>query len=156
MNEEVQLIIFTLENNGVSCEYGVPIDQVQEIIKVKDNTKLPQTPSFVEGIINLRGQVVPIIDLKKRFGITGAVRTENSRIVVTDLQDMKTGMIVDDVNEVIKVAKKDITNAPGITKGANSRYLSGVANLDGRLIIIIDLHKILCEEEQEQILEKRA
>ena len=108
MAEEIQLVVFMLKQGDVVCEYGVPITQVQEIITMTRPTQLPQAPDFVEGIINLRGKIIPIIDLKKRFHMGTSDITSDTRSVVVEVEGQTVGIIVDEVSEVLRLANSDI------------------------------------------------
>ena len=125
-------------------EYGVDVRLVQEIIRVSEITQVPRSPGFVKGVINLRGRIVPVVDLKRKLGL-GEVdeRARPSRIVVARLKDRLVGLLVDGANQVLKVPVSTIEPAPEevVAKGAD--YIRGVAKLDKRLIILMDLHKVL-------------
>jgi purine-binding chemotaxis protein CheW len=131
-------------------EYGVDVRLVQEIIRVSEITQVPRSPGFVKGVINLRGRIVPVVDLKRKLGL-GEVddRTRQSRIVVARLKDRLVGLLVDGAHEVLKVPVSTIEPAPEevVAKGAD--YIRGVAKLDQRLIILMDLHKVLFRELRE-------
>ncbi len=143
MSDERQVVIFKLGNE----EYAIPIMQVQEIIRMTDITAIPQAPDFVEGIINLRGRIIPIIDLMKRFNLEGGEYSDEMRIVVVDVQNQTVGIIVDMVSEVSRLSEDDIEPPPETVTLSNTAYLSGVGKLDGRLIILLDLDYILTEKE---------
>lgn len=143
MSDERQVVIFKLGNE----EYAIPIMQVQEIIRMTDITAIPQAPDFVEGIINLRGRIIPIIDLMKRFNLEGGEYSDEMRIVVVDVQNQTVGIIVDMVSEVSRLGEDDIEPTPETVTLSNTAYLSGVGKLDGRLIILLNLDYILTEKE---------
>lgn len=134
------------------CEYGVPITQVQEIITMTRPTKLPQAPDFVEGIINLRGRIIPIIDLKKRFQMGTSDITSDTRSVVVEVEGQTVGIIVDEVSEVLRVANSDIEPAPAIIGGITADYLTGVGKIEGRLLILLDMNKILTDREKADLV----
>ncbi|MGB9791449.1 MAG: chemotaxis protein CheW [Thermacetogeniaceae bacterium] len=145
---EVQLVIFRLGSE----EYGVPITQVQEIIHYSPPRKMPGTPPFVEGIINLRGKVIPVIDLKKRFELKGTEESsEDARIVVVDVGGHTVGVIVDEVSEVLRLPSSSIDPPPPIIAGIAAEYLWGVGKLQERLLILVDLEKILTEREKGEL-----
>lgn len=152
MAEEVQLVVFALRQGDTLCEYGVPITKVQEIITMAKPTKLPQAPAFVEGIINLRGTIIPIIDLKKRFDMGEADITSETRSVVVEVEGHTVGIIVDEVNEVLRLGQDSIEPAPAIIGGITAEYLTGVGKLDGRLLILLDMDKILSEGEKKELV----
>lgn len=151
-HDDSQLVIFTLVSNAGTSEYGVPIFQVKEIIRLSEITKLPQAPAFVEGIINLRGRIIPIIDLKKRFGMSGGEYGDSARIIVFSMDGKDTGVIVNDVSEVIRLPEQNISSLDGLaTSGISSKYIKAVGKLDKRLIIIIDLNSVFSDSEQNAL-----
>ncbi|MGR6835249.1 chemotaxis protein CheW [Syntrophomonas erecta] len=151
MAEEIQLVVFTIRQGEVVCEYGVPITQVQEIITMVNPTKLPQAPDFVEGIINLRGKIIPIIDLKKRFNMGQSQVTDDTRSVVVEVEGQTVGIIVDEVSEVLRLPVSSIEPPPAVVGGINAEYLTGVGKLDDRLLILLDMDKILSEGEKAEL-----
>jgi len=152
MAEEIQLVVFMLKQGDVVCEYGVPITQVQEIITMTRPTQLPQAPDFVEGIINLRGKIIPIIDLKKRFHMGTSDITNDTRSVVVEVEGQTVGIIVDEVSEVLRLANSDIEPAPAIIGGITAEYLTGVGKIEGRLLILLDMNKILTDQEKVDLV----
>ena len=152
MAEEIQLVVFMLKQGDVVCEYGVPITQVQEIITMTRPTQLPQAPDFVEGIINLRGRIIPIIDLKKRFQMGTSDITNDTRSVVVEVEGQTVGIIVDEVSEVLRLANSDIEPAPAIIGGITAEYLTGVGKIEGRLLILLDMNKILTDQEKVDLV----
>ncbi|MBP8819080.1 MAG: chemotaxis protein CheW [Syntrophomonadaceae bacterium] len=152
MAEEIQLVVFMLKQGDMVCEYGVPITQVQEIITMTRPTQLPQAPDFVEGIINLRGRIIPIIDLKKRFQMGTSDITNDTRSVVVEVEGQTVGIIVDEVSEVLRLANSDIEPAPAIIGGITAEYLTGVGKIEGRLLILLDMNKILSDQEKADLV----
>jgi purine-binding chemotaxis protein CheW len=152
MADEIQLVVFVLKQGDTVCEYGVPITQVQEIIPVAKTTKLPQAPDFVEGIINLRGRIIPIIDLKKRFQMSASELTSDTRSVVVEVAGQTVGIIVDQVSEVLRIPLENIEPPPGVVGGINAEYLTGVGKLEDRLLILLDMDRILSEQEQAELV----
>lgn len=146
---EIQLVVFDL----ASEHYGVDISDVREIMRMQNITKVPGAICFVEGVINLRGKVLPVLDLRKRLGLTVSDQTEESRIVVIDISDGEAGVIVDAVTEVLRVPNEAIDRLTMISKG-NSDYLRGIAKLNERLIILLDLHKLLCSGTDSEAISK--
>ncbi|MEQ2130002.1 MULTISPECIES: chemotaxis protein CheW [Caldanaerobacter] len=142
-----QIVVFKLNNE----DFCVDINQVVEIIRLQTIIKVPDAPSFVEGITNLRGTVIPIIDLKKRFNLPTSEKNENNRIIVVNVTERPVGFIVDSVTEVLRVEDSTIQEAPDIIKGIGREYITSIINLNGRLIINLDLHKILTEKEKKEI-----
>lgn len=148
--EEVQMVVFRL---GAE-EYGIPITHVQEIKRLSVPTKIPNAPGFVEGVINLRGKVVPVIDLKKRFGLEGCNGyTDDARIVIVEINGHTVGVIVDEVSEVLRLLKSNIDPPPAVIAGISASYLQGVGKLDDRLLILLDLDYILTESEKVELEE---
>jgi purine-binding chemotaxis protein CheW len=151
MPEEVQLVVFKLGEE----EYGVDVSQVREIVKLMPITRIPRAPSFVEGVINLRGQITTIIDLRKRFGVEKSGGDESRCIMVTELESNVVGMIVDSVSEVLRLPTENIDPTPPmVMTKISADFLKGVGKLDGRLIILLDLGRILTEEEVSQLESK--
>ena len=147
-NEDVlQLVSFKLDDE----EFGVPILKVQEINRFPEITKVPQSPSFVEGIINLRGKVVPVISLRKRFGFAQAQADKDARIIVVELNGKVVGFTVDSVREVLRVSSSVVEPPPTLVSGIEREYLSGVAKLEGRLLILLNLDKVLNDMELSQL-----
>jgi purine-binding chemotaxis protein CheW len=144
---EVQLVVFRL----ASEEYCVDIQQVREIIKVQDITKVPKAPEFIEGVINLRGQITPILDLRRRLDLPEAERGEDTRIIVTELEKNVVGMIVDEVMEVNRLPEKDIDPTPTISTEVGSEFIKGVGKLGDRLLILLDLQKVLSKNEEKEL-----
>jgi purine-binding chemotaxis protein CheW len=136
---EIQLVVFDL----ASEHYGVDISDVREIMRMQNITKVPGAVSYVEGVINLRGKVLPVLDLRKRLGLKVAEQTEESRIVVVDIADGEVGVIVDAVTEVLRVPNASIEPPSSMVAQGNSDYLRGIAKLTDRLIILLDLNKLL-------------
>jgi len=143
----LQLVTFTISNE----EFGIDILKVQEIIRTMEITKVPRAPDFVEGVINLRGKVIPIIDLRKRFSMESRTHDKQTRIVVVDLNGMIVGFVVDGVSEVLRIQSNTVEPPPAVVSGVDSEYISGVGKLDDRLLILIDLDKLLTFEEQQSL-----
>ncbi|MEE8168455.1 MAG: chemotaxis protein CheW [Candidatus Hydrothermarchaeales archaeon] len=145
--EEVQLVVFMLGKE----EFGVDITQVREILKIPRITSIPNSPEFIEGVINLRGQITTVMDLRKRLGVGGGEISENTRIVIVEVGDTTIGMVVDSVSEVLRLSTKDIDAAPSIATDIEAEYIQGVGKLTDRLLILLDLGKILSRGEMEQV-----
>ncbi len=137
--ELLQLVSFNIGSE----EFGVDILKVQEINRMVDITRVPQAPTYVEGVINLRGKVTPIIDLRKRFNLEVKEYDKNTRIVVVDISGTIMGMVVDSVSEVLRLPAGMIEPPPEIAAGVNSEYIRGVAKLEDRLLIFLDLSKVI-------------
>jgi purine-binding chemotaxis protein CheW len=150
--QERQLVIFDLAAEA----YGVDIGTVREIIRVQEITHVPNAPDFVEGVINLRGKVIPVVDLRKRFGLATGEQTAESRIVVVDIAGEDIGVMVDAVAEVLRITGDSVEAASSIITTADSYYILGIAKLGERLIILLDLDKVLSQEEKLALLDARA
>ncbi len=145
-----QLVSFRIAEE----EYGIEISKVREIILLSEITSIPRTPEYVQGLINLRSTVIPIIDLRLRFGLPSVEPTEDTRIVVTQLNGKTTGVVVDAVSEVLRVSRDQIASPPTTVAGCARDYLTGLANLDDRLLILLDIEKLLgsyAVPEQEEL-----
>ncbi len=145
--EEEQLVVFNLSGET----YGVDISTVREIIRIQTITEVPRTPDFVEGVINLRGKVIPVIDLHKRFDLPSVEETSHTRIMVVEVENITVGMIVDSVSEVLRIPKDSIDPPPPVISGVDSAYLRGVGKLEERLIILLDLNQVLHEKEKKTL-----
>ncbi len=137
--DEKQLVVFDLAEET----YGVDIGSVREIIRIQEITKVPRTPNYVEGVINLRGKVIPVIDLRKKFGFSKAEHTKDTRIVVVDIGGDDIGVVVDAVTEVLRLSSDAVEPPSGVITTADSDYLLGIAKLESRLVILLDLQKAL-------------
>lgn len=146
-DELLQLVSFKIGDE----EFGVDILSVQEINRMSQITKVPNTPEFIEGVINLRGRIVPVIDLRVKLGMVRKDHGKDTRIVVVELKGKTMGFIVDEMNEVLRISK-DITEAPpDIVGGVNSEYITSIGKLDDRLLILLDLEKILSFSEMNLV-----
>ena len=147
MSETIQVVSFKLGSE----EYGVDIAQVQEINRMVAVTHVPRAPHFMEGVINLRGQLIPIIDLRTRFGMPRVEHTKNTRIVVTEIGTKRIGMVVDSVSEVLRLPVDQIEPAPEMLTGIDTEYIRGVGKIEDRLIILLDLGRIISGAEKRQL-----
>lgn len=143
----LQLVSFNLGDE----EYGVDILRVQEINRMVHITRVPKAPEFVEGVINLRGKVIPIVDLRKRFGLCAKPHDKNTRIIVVDIDGRTVGLIVDGVSEVLRFSMDTIEPPPPMVTGVDAEYIWGVGKLEDRLLILLDLSKVLANEEKEYL-----
>ncbi len=139
----IQLVTFKIGEE----EFGVDILKVQEIIRMMPITKVPNAPDFVEGVINLRGKVIPVIDMRRRFGMSATAHDSQTRIKVMDLQGQIVGFVVDAVCEVLRIKESTIEPPPPVVAGIGSEYMRGVGKLEDRLLILLDLDKLLSENE---------
>lgn len=138
----LQLVSFRLGQE----EYGVEITKVQEIILMGEITKVPQTPEYIKGLINLRSSVIPIVDLRLRFGLPPQDTTDETRIMVVNVRGKTIGIIVDAVSEVLRISKDQIAPPPPTVAGLGREYLTGLVKLDKRLLILLDIERILDEQ----------
>ncbi|MCK6206222.1 MULTISPECIES: chemotaxis protein CheW [Bacillaceae] len=145
--EDLKLIIFQLKDK----EYAIQVNQVRSIEKVQHITRVPGTPEFVNGVINLRGVVTPVIDLRSRFGLQPESYSDNTRVIIAGINDLEVGLIVDGANDVIDVNPEIIEPPPSVVGSIDIEYISGVIKVEKRLLILIDLEKIL---EGEDLLAK--
>lgn len=147
-DELLQMVVFQLGGE----EFGVEIMQVQEIIRMPEITQIPQSPDFVEGVINLRGRIIVVINLNKRFNLKSKEIDEHSRIIVVEIGDNVVGMIVDSVNEVLRIHSSNVDPAPELIMSKVSRdYITGVGKMEDRLLILLDLGKVLDKKEVEDL-----
>ncbi len=146
-SELLQLVSFKIGNE----EFGVDILKVQEINKMVPITKVPNSPAFVEGVINLRGKVIPIVDFRTRLGLERVGQTKDTRIIVVDVESRIIGFIVDSVSEVLRIPVNITEAPPEIATGINSEFIKSVGKLEDRLLILIDLDKILSANEKNEI-----
>ena len=142
--EEVQLVIFKIGDE----EFGVEINQVREIVKLVSITRMPKAPVFIEGVVNLRGQIITVIDLAKRLDLISTGRSDSTRIMVVEVGEDTVGMIVDSVSEVLRLSADNIENTPSlIDTEVHEQYLRGVGKNGDRLLILLDLNTVLSTEE---------
>ena len=144
---ENQIVIFQLGSEF----FGADIAKVESIIKIQSITQLPHAPNFVEGVTNLRGKVLPVIDLRKRFGLPAQETNKNSRIIVVSVDQIEVGMIVDEVSEVLTVPEGAIETVPAIATTVDSSFINGIAKIEGCLVILLDLTQVLSTKEQTTI-----
>jgi purine-binding chemotaxis protein CheW len=138
-DELLQLVSFEIGSE----EFGVDILKVQEIIRTLEVTRVPNAPEYVDGVINLRGKVIPIIDIRRRFGMERKPQDKNTRIIVVELTGRTIGFIVDAVSEVLRIPKSVTEPPPSIVAGINAEYITAVGKLEDRLLILLDLERIL-------------
>lgn len=143
----LQLVTFSIGSE----EFGVDILKVIEIIRTTEITKVPKAPAFVEGVINLRGKVIPIIDLRRRFGLEEKSGDSDTRIIIIEINGMSVGFVVDSVSEVLRIPVNTVEQAPPVMAGMESDYISGVGKLEDRLLILLDLDKLLSADDLETL-----
>ncbi|GIO66846.1 chemotaxis protein CheW [Paenibacillus sp. JTLBN-2024] len=148
MGEEIKVIVFKLGSE----EYGIEVDKVQTIERMLPITRVPKTYAFVRGVINLRGVVIPVIDLRGRFGLEETEYTDQTRIIIVAVNEMEVGFIVDSANDVIDLHKDKIETPPEVVGGIKAKYLDGVAKIgDDRLLIMLNLSEVLNKNEIIQL-----
>lgn len=148
MGEEMKVIVFALAHE----EYGVEVEKVRTIERMQPMTRVPRTPEFVKGVINLRGVVTPIIDLRGRFGFEESDYTDNTRIIIVSVKEMEVGLIVDSANDVTDINTDNIDDPPEVVGGIKAKYLQGIAKIgDSRLLVLLNLEEVLNKSEIIQL-----
>lgn len=145
----LQLVSFKLGDE----EFGVDILRVQEINRMMQITRVPNSPNSVEGVINLRGRVIPVIDLRVKLNMTKIDYSPDTRIIVVEIKNQTVGFIVDSVREVLRIPENITENPPDMVSGINSQYITAVGKLEDRLLILLDLEKVLLDKEQIELEE---
>ncbi len=145
----LKVIVFELENE----EYALPVDYVGAIERMQSITRVPAAADFVKGVINLRGVIIPVIDLRTRFNMEKAELTDENRIIIVHLNDDEVGLVVDAANDVIDIPKNIIETPPEVIGSIDIDYIEGVAKLENRLFVLLDLEKVL-ETNQKDLLAK--
>jgi purine-binding chemotaxis protein CheW len=146
-DELLQLVSFNLDEE----EFGVDILKVREINKMMQITKVPKSPHYVEGVINLRGRIIPVIDLRTKIGMVKKEYGNNTRIIVVEVMDKTIGFIVDKVSEVLRIPSNITEAPPELVTGINSEFIKSVAKIEDRLLILIDLEKTLTGSETSEV-----
>jgi purine-binding chemotaxis protein CheW len=146
-DQVLQWVTFKLQEET----YGINVMQVQEVLRYTDIAPVPGAPEYVLGIINLRGNVVTVIDTRGRFGLVSSDVTENSRIVIIEADKQVIGILVDSVAEVVYLKASEIDTAPNVGTDESAKFIQGVSNRDGELLILVDLNKLLSDEEWDDI-----
>ncbi|UOQ43034.1 chemotaxis protein CheW [Halobacillus salinarum] len=147
--KQTKVIVFQLKDE----EYAIPVENVGSIERLLPITRVPKTAEFVEGVINLRGVVTPIIDLRKRFNLEASEHDEQTRIIVSSIADMDVGLIVDSANDVLDLKEDDIEPPPEVVGTVEVEYIRGVAKLERRLLILLDLEMVLNQKEVQKLME---
>lgn len=145
MSEMREFVTFRLNQEY----YGINIQNVENIEKVLPITRIPYTLNYVKGVINLRGIIVPVVDLRARFGLEKRAATDESRIIIVNLEENKIGMLVDSSSEVLQISEDDIDAAPNVRREFNNEFIKNIGKKNGRIIMLIDLHKVLNIEHVE-------
>lgn len=143
----LQWVTFRLQEET----YGINVMQVQEVLRYTEIAPVPGAPGYVMGIINLRGNVVTVIDTRARFGLAAGDVTDNSRIVIIEAERQVIGILVDSVAEVVYLKQSEVDTAPNVGTDESARFIQGVSNREGELLILVDLNKLLNDEEWEEI-----
>ena len=139
----LQWVTFKLDNET----YGINVMQVQEVLRYTEIAPVPGAPAYVLGIINLRGNVVTVIDTRQRFGLNNADITDNSRIVIIEADKQVVGILVDSVAEVVYLRQSEIETAPNVGNDESAKFIQGVCNKNGELLILVELNKMMTEDE---------
>jgi len=150
--DSMQLVSFNMGEET----YGIEITKIREIILMGQITQVPETPHYIKGLINLRSTVIPVIDLRARFGLAESETTDDSRIMVLNVGDRTIGIVVDAVSEVLRVAGDQISPAPPTVASLGNEYMTGLVRLDEQLLILLDVDKLFGEEETAAIDEASA
>lgn len=145
--KERKVIVFQLEDE----EYAIPVEQVGSIERVQSITRVPRTKPFVKGVMNLRGVITPLIDLRIRFGMEEKDFTNTSRIIIVQVDDIEVGLIVDSANDVLDIPVSAIEPPPEIIEAVQIEYVEGVVKVEDRLLILLNLQKVLTEEDIEEL-----
>ncbi|MCP3671197.1 MAG: purine-binding chemotaxis protein CheW [Gammaproteobacteria bacterium] len=143
----IQLVTFCLKDET----YGINVMHVQEVLRVSEIAPVPGAPDYVLGIINLRGNVVTVIDTRSRFGLPVGDVTDTSRIVIIESDKQVVGILVDAVAEVVELTENQIDSAPNVGNEESSRYIQGIATMGSNLLIVVDLHKLLTDDEWAEV-----
>ena len=146
-NPILRWVTFRLENE----KYGINVMQVQEVLRVTEIAPVPGAPDYVLGIINLRGNVVTVIDTRKRFGLNSIDVEDATRIVIIEADEQVVGILVDSVAEVVDLRVSEIESAPNVGTEESAKFIQGVASQDGELLIIIDLNRLLTDEQWQEM-----
>lgn len=144
----LQLVSFMIGNE----EYAVDILFVQEINRMIQITKVPNSPTFIEGVINLRGRIIPVVDLRVRLGINKIEYGRKTRIIVVKINEMIIGFIVDSVSEVLRIPNSITEPPPSMVAGIDAEYITAIGKLKEKLLILLDLEKLLVKKDKEQLL----
>ncbi|MGF2615670.1 chemotaxis protein CheW [Rossellomorea vietnamensis] len=137
--ENVKVIVFQL----MGKEYAIPVRQVRSIEKVQHITRVPKAAPFVKGVINLRGVVTPVIDLRIRFSLPEEAHTDDTRVIIAGVNDKEVGLVVDAANDVLDIPSQAIESQPEVVGAVESDYISGVAKLEKRLLVLLNLEEVL-------------
>jgi purine-binding chemotaxis protein CheW len=140
----LQQVVFRLDKE----EYGLDIMKVNGIEKYQEVVKVPNAPEYIEGMINLRGEVLPIFSLRKKFNLEDKAIDDDTKIIVVYTNDIKVGFIVDSVAEILQIQEEDVESAPAIVTGINRKYINSVAKVENRMIVLVDIDLLVTDEEK--------
>ena len=149
MEKEIQIVGFRIGRET----FGLPIAMVREIVRLPEITSVPNAPEYIEGVINLRGRIIPVVDLRKRFGEKVVEASKKNRIVVVELETRAIGLIVNSASEVLKIPPSEIEAPGSVFAEGESSYVTGVGKLKGRLIILLDIARLLRQPEFKKLEE---
>ncbi|MCS7053494.1 MAG: chemotaxis protein CheW [Ignavibacterium sp.] len=147
VDEILQLVSFKIGNE----EFGIDILKVEEIIRIISITKIPNAPEFIEGVVNLRGRVIPVVNLRTRLGFERKEFDNQTRVIVVEVNGSTLGFIVDSVREVLRIPKSITEPPPALTTSINTEYITAVGKLEDRLLILLDLEKVLTNQQKEEL-----
>ena len=142
----IQLLLFQIGKEN----YAIHIEKTQEIIRMQEITPLPKTPKFIKGVINLRGHIIPVVDMHERLGITGQ-DYKNARIIIVKIQGKLVGMVVSSVSEVVNLSVEDLEEPPELIAGLSREYIEAIGKMGELMIVIVKIDKLLTEKEQDEI-----
>ena len=145
---QVQLVTFRVGGE----EFGLDVFQVHEILRYTEPTPMPKAPAFVEGVLDVRGALVPVIDLRKRFELHDVPYDDDTRIILVDFQGERLGLIVDEVSEVLRVPETSVAAPPQYVRGLAAEFIRGIVRLESRLVVLLDLERILSSQERMQLV----
>ncbi len=141
----IQFVSFLLED----VEYGVDILSVHEILRYPELTRLPTTPEFIKGVVNLRGNVIPVVDVRIRFGLPENEVTDLTRVIVVETGEKQVGLLVDNVHQVVRIPESSVDPPSELIEGVSDQFIMGIGRLQDRLIVILNLTNILFEDEEQ-------
>ncbi|SIS37579.1 chemotaxis protein CheW [Salimicrobium flavidum] len=150
MEEELndfKVIVFQIEDE----EYAIPVEQVHAIERMMPITRVPGTPSFVEGVMNLRGVVTPVLDLRERFGLFRNEHADHTRVIIVAIDQMSVGLVVDHANDVLDLNSSQVEPPPEVVGNVEADYIQGVAKIGKRLLVLLNLSKVLSKEEMLEL-----
>ena len=147
MAKDLQIVGFRVGNET----FGVPIQSVHEIVRMMEITSVPDAPIYIEGVINLRGKIIPVVDLRKRFGEREIKPSKKNRILVAEVGTKMVGLVVDAASEVLKLPPSDVDPPPNVFQDGDLNYVTGVGKLNGRLVILVELSKIMQRGELRRL-----